>query len=312
MYLIRASRRSSRSAARRLAFAAVLGLAVVLAGCASSGRGEGAKAAPNDPELGRGLDDLARSYEALDVNRIMPLYAQGDYALAWDNQMSFATGTAEHRSLLARALGDAKTLKVTLDPNFDAWRDDDRAWTSRKFTAVGTKKNGEKIEFAGWHSAIWERQNGKWLIWYEHFAASPKPTPAPPPPPPPPPAPVATPVPAPPVVTLPFGDVYFDFDKWAIRKDQHATLEANLDLLRKNPDVRILLEGHCDERGGETYNYGLGDRRAEAVRRYLVGKGIEPGRLAVVSYGKQRPFELGHGEPAWGKNRRTHFVTMQK
>ena len=290
---------------------AALALATLLAGCKTTV--ETAKAVPNDPELAKGLDGLARAYESLDANRILALYTQGDYALSWETRMRFATGAAEHRNILAGLLAEVKEFKVTLDPNFEAWRDGPRAWTSRKFQAVGTRKNGERVEFAGWHSAIWEQQkDGRWLIWYEHFGGGPQRAPVAPPPPPPPPTPVPTPAPPPQVVALPFGDVFFDFDKAAIRKDQVAVLDSNLDLLKKNPDVRVLIEGHCDERGGETYNFGLGDRRAAAVKKYLVAKGIDPERLATVSYGKRRPFETGRGEQVWSKNRRAHFVQLEK
>ncbi|HVN74775.1 MAG TPA: OmpA family protein [Thermoanaerobaculaceae bacterium] len=289
-----------------------LAAAVVLAGCASGGRVATPQAVPNDPELGKGLDQLARAYETLDVNRIMPLYAAGDYALSWDTQMKFATGAAEHRNILTTMLGDVKDFKVTMDPNFEAWRDGTRAWTSRKFKAVGTRKNGEKIEYSGWHSAIWDQKDGRWQIWYEHFGGSPQRAQVASPPPPPPPAPVATPTPPPAAVALPFGDVFFDFDKWAIRKDQIAALDVDVDLLKKNPDVRVLIEGHCDERGGETYNLGLGERRATAVQKYLLAKGVEPERVATVSYGKRKPFESGTGEQVWSKNRRAHFVQLQK
>jgi peptidoglycan-associated lipoprotein len=286
-------------------------LSALLAGCAT-GRMETAKAVPNDPEFAKSLDDLAHAYEALDVNRIMPLYASGDYALSFETQFKFATGTSEHRTILTGLFADMKDIKVTLDPNFEAWRDGNRAWTSRKFKAEGTRKNGEKLEFVGWHSAIWDQKDGKWLIWYEHFGGGPQHATVVPPPPPPTPAPIVTPPPPPPPVVLPFGDVFFDFDKWAIRHDQHATLEANIDLLKKNPGLRVLIEGHCDERGGETYNFGLGDRRAAAVKKYLVAKGIDPERLATVSYGKKKPFEAGTGEQVWSQNRRAHFVQLEK
>ncbi|MGD1149188.1 MAG: OmpA family protein [Thermoanaerobaculaceae bacterium] len=286
-------------------------LSALLVGCAT-GRVETAKAVPNDPDLAKGLDDLARAYEALDINRIMPLYASGDYALSWETRYDFATGTSEHHKILTSLLAGLKDVKVTLDPNFEAWRDGNRAWTSRKFTLEATRKNGEKLEFAGWHSAIWEQRDGKWLIWYEHFGGGPQHAAVLLPPPPPAPAPVVVPPPPPAVVELPFKDVFFDFDKWAIRRDQSATLETNIDLLKKNPGIRVLIEGHCDERGGETYNFGLGDRRAAAVKKYLVAKGIDPERLATVSYGKKKPFEAGTGEQVWSKNRRAHFVPLDK
>ena len=301
-----------RVARRSLCLLAPLVLSAMLAGCAT-GHVATATAVPNDADLAKCLDDLVRAYETMDVNRIMPLYTQGDYTLSWETRYDFATGASEHSRILGGLLADMKTVKITTDPDFEAWRDGNRAWTSRKFKAVGVRKNGEKVEFVGWHSAIWDRTNGKWLIWYEHFGGGPqRAAVVPPPPPPPAPVPIVVPPPPPPVVALPFGDVFFDFDKWAIRRDQRSTLEANIELLRNNPGIRVLIEGHCDERGGETYNFGLGDRRAAAVKRYLVAKGIDPERLAMISYGKKRPFEMGRGEPVWSKNRRAHFVQLDK
>ncbi len=308
MVLVRKGWAKFRNAVSFLPLAGMLALGLVLAGCATSGRQKSAESVPNDPELGRSLDELAAAFQGLDANRIMQLYTAGDYALSWDNRVRFATGPAEHMAILGGVLSEVKGFKITMDPNFEAWREDSRAWTSRKFKLVGTKKNGEKIEFDGWHSAIWEKTNGKWLIWYEHFAGGPE-HPAPPPPPPPP---VVVAAPPPPPVVLPFTDIFFDFDKSFIRRDQVASLEANIDLLKKNPDIRILIEGHCDERAGETYNFGLGDRRADSTKKFLVDRGIDPARVAVVSFGKQRPFEQGHNEKAWSKNRRAHFVVLTK
>ncbi len=286
---------------------APLALVALLAGCTTTV--QTAKAVPNDPELAKTLDELARTYESLDANRILALYEQGDYSASWDGKIKLVNTPTEQRAVLTGQLADLKDFKVSFDPNFEAWRDGPLAWTSRRFTAVGTRKSGEKVDFVGWHSAIWkQQQDGRWLMAYEHVGGGPQRPPAPPPPPPPPP-PAPTP---PPVVTLPFADAYFDFDKAKIRKDQTATLDADADLLKRNPDVRVLIEGHCDERGGETYNFGLGERRADAVKKYLVSKGIEPERLATVSYGKRKPFEAGRGEQVWSKNRRAHFVQLEK
>jgi peptidoglycan-associated lipoprotein len=83
--------------------------------------------------------------------------------------------------------------------------------------------------------------------------------------------------------------VYFDFDKYNIRADARQALDANAKWLRDHPDTRVVLEGHCDERGTEEYNIALGDRRAAAVRRQLVQRGVNAGRLETVSYGKSRP-----------------------
>lgn len=105
-----------------------------------------------------------------------------------------------------------------------------------------------------------------------------------------------------------FQDVFFDYDRHIVRPDQTETLAQNARLLSENGGVRLLLEGHCDERGTVEYNLALGDRRAQSVRNYLVEYGIDPGRLTTISYGKERPFAMGSSETAWAQNRRVHFV----
>lgn len=100
------------------------------------------------------------------------------------------------------------------------------------------------------------------------------------------------------------GNIYFDFDKSDIRKDQIATLEANVKFLKENTDVVILIEGHCDERGTNEYNLALGQRRADAVRRYYKNAGISDDRISTVSYGEEKPVCLEHNEDCWQKNRR--------
>jgi peptidoglycan-associated lipoprotein len=106
----------------------------------------------------------------------------------------------------------------------------------------------------------------------------------------------------------PLQDVFFDFDKDAIRDDQRGALDANVSWLKAHPAAKITLEGHADERGTNEYNLALGDRRAKTTRDYLVSKGIEAARVTTVSYGEERPFVLGHDESAWRWNRRSHFV----
>ena len=131
------------------------------------------------------------------------------------------------------------------------------------------------------------------------------PAPAPaetPPPPPPPPAAAAVPAPS------PLKDVFFNFDKSTIRDDQKAALNDNVGWLKGNTGAKLLIEGHCDERGTAEYNLALGERRAKTVKDYLVGAGIAADRLSTISYGKERPFVLGHDESAWKWNRRGHFV----
>lgn len=98
--------------------------------------------------------------------------------------------------------------------------------------------------------------------------------------------------------------VYFGFDKYDINSDYANLLDAHAAFLRANPSVRITVEGHADERGTPEYNIALGERRANAVKMYLQGKGVSADQLSIVSYGKEKPAVLGHDEAAYAKNRR--------
>ncbi len=110
----------------------------------------------------------------------------------------------------------------------------------------------------------------------------------------------------------PLGDVFFDLDQSAIRDDARAALAKNAEFLRRWTSTRIDIEGHCDERGTAEYNLGLGTRRANAVREYLVGLGIAADRINVVSKGKESPFCTESNEACWQQNRRGHFVFTAK
>jgi peptidoglycan-associated lipoprotein len=103
-------------------------------------------------------------------------------------------------------------------------------------------------------------------------------------------------------------DVFFAFDKYDLTAESKSTLENNSSELKRASDVAIIIEGHCDERGTKSYNLALGEKRAKAARDYLVSLGVSGSRITVVSYGKERPFDPGHNEAAWAKNRRAHFV----
>jgi peptidoglycan-associated lipoprotein len=102
--------------------------------------------------------------------------------------------------------------------------------------------------------------------------------------------------------------VFFDYDSAELTTDARRVLEENAKWFREYPGVRIIVEGHCDERGTEEYNLALGDRRATAARDYLVQLGIRENLLDAVSYGEERPFVQGSNESAWAKNRRAHFT----
>jgi peptidoglycan-associated lipoprotein len=103
-------------------------------------------------------------------------------------------------------------------------------------------------------------------------------------------------------------DAYFDLDKADIRSDARAALAKTADFLRNYPQVKVVIEGHCDERGSTEYNLALGDRRAAAVKQYMVSLGIAADRMSTVSYGKEKPFCMESNEACWQQNRRGHFV----
>ncbi|EJX1019884.1 peptidoglycan-associated lipoprotein Pal [Salmonella enterica subsp. enterica serovar Kentucky] len=102
--------------------------------------------------------------------------------------------------------------------------------------------------------------------------------------------------------------VYFDLDKYDIRSDFAAMLDAHANFLRSNPSYKVTVEGHADERGTPEYNISLGERRANAVKMYLQGKGVSADQISIVSYGKEKPAVLGYDEAAYAKNRRAVLV----
>jgi len=101
--------------------------------------------------------------------------------------------------------------------------------------------------------------------------------------------------------------IYFDYDKSNIRPEFQPVLEGVAQWLGKAPARQLLIEGHCDERGTDEYNLALGERRALAVRRYLVALGVAAERLHTISYGEEKPVDPGHDESSWAKNRRAEF-----
>jgi peptidoglycan-associated lipoprotein len=103
-------------------------------------------------------------------------------------------------------------------------------------------------------------------------------------------------------------DAYFDLDKAEIRSDAREALSKTADFLRNYPQVKVTIEGHCDERGSTEYNLALGDRRAAAVKQYLVSQGVSADRMSTVSFGKEKPFCMTSNEDCWQQNRRGHFV----
>lgn len=102
-------------------------------------------------------------------------------------------------------------------------------------------------------------------------------------------------------------DIFFDFDQYAIRDEAGSVLKANAGYLKSQPDQDILVEGHCDERGTSAYNLVLGERRAQAAKRYLEQVGVPASKIQTTSYGKERPVCEEHSEACWQSNRRAHF-----
>ena len=107
-------------------------------------------------------------------------------------------------------------------------------------------------------------------------------------------------------------DIHFDFDKYDIRPEDVTILRENAALLKKYPNVKVQIEGHCDERGTIEYNLALGERRATSTKNYLVSLGISADRISTITFGKEKPLDPGHHEEAWAKNRRAHTVITSK
>lgn len=155
----------------------------------------------------------------------------------------------------------------------------------------------------------------------------PPPPPAPEPPPPPPPAPEPPPPPPPvqsmapepaaaPVAEDPLAwaaelaDVHFDYDKSTIRKSEHGKLDTAMKLLKADKQRKVVVEGHCDERGTAQYNLALGERRAKAVKRYLTDLGVAASQIQTTSFGKERPLCTDANEECYQRNRRGHFAAQ--
>jgi len=109
-----------------------------------------------------------------------------------------------------------------------------------------------------------------------------------------------------------FKNIYFDFDKYDLKLDAIKTLKKIGDYMRKHSDVKILIEGHCDERGTREYNLVLGEQRSLSARDFLINYGISPKRLYTVSYGEDKPADPRHCEEAWAKNRRCEFKIVSE
>jgi peptidoglycan-associated lipoprotein len=157
-------------------------------------------------------------------------------------------------------------------------------------------------------------------------ATTPSPAPTPPPPPPRPAERVEDSIPVPAISEdaignrsledlnrdSPFKPAFFSLDSSELDDAGRAIVSGNADIMKRYPTWVVTVEGHCDERGTAEYNLALGERRAVAVKTYLVALGVSPDRVRTVSYGKEFPFDTGHTEASWSQNRRAHFVITAK
>ncbi len=105
--------------------------------------------------------------------------------------------------------------------------------------------------------------------------------------------------------------IYFDFDSYILTAPSRATLKKNGEDLMKNDSLKVQIQGNCDERGSDEYNLALGEKRAKSARDYLVTLRVPAERVAIISYGKEKPVDPGHDEAAWAKNRRDDFVIIK-
>ena len=104
-------------------------------------------------------------------------------------------------------------------------------------------------------------------------------------------------------------NIQFDFDKYVLTPQAMMILDEKASYLREHPGVRVLIEGHCDERGSNEYNLALGDRRANSAKAYLIKSGVAESRMTTISYGEEQPLCMQSNEPCWSRNRRAQFST---
>ncbi|RLB11206.1 MAG: peptidoglycan-associated lipoprotein Pal [Deltaproteobacteria bacterium] len=106
--------------------------------------------------------------------------------------------------------------------------------------------------------------------------------------------------------------IHFDFDKADLKPEAREVLKKLAEWLLKHPEFNLRIEGYCDERGTEEYNLALGQRRADAAKKYLVELGVSPDRITTISYGEENPIDPRHCEEAWAKNRRDEFKLIRR
>jgi peptidoglycan-associated lipoprotein len=107
-------------------------------------------------------------------------------------------------------------------------------------------------------------------------------------------------------------DIYFDFDRYDIRQEDIPTLKKIASVLQKYPKLKVIIEGHCDERGTNEYNFALGQKRANSAKQYLISLGVSSSKMEIISYGEEKPLCTEQNEGCWQKNRRAHFVFIEE
>lgn len=161
------SRRDFPAALALLAAGAVL----LQLGCTHARQGD--TVSRNDPEFRERVDQLARAYESLDLEKIAAFYAPDALTLTFDVPAKYDTGAAAARATAERFLVRVKDVKIALDDTIEVWRWPDKVWTLRGFDVQGTRKPGGQVAWKGRHSAIWEQRGGAWVIVNEHFLNAP-------------------------------------------------------------------------------------------------------------------------------------------
>ena len=114
-----------------------------------------------------------------------------------------------------------------------------------------------------------------------------------------------------PMVEVHLEDIHFSFDQFGLDETSKQVLRNNANLLRDNPEMRVEIQGHCDERGTNNYNLGLGERRVMSTKKFLTALGIESHRLTTISYGEEKPFCFDNNDDCWLQNRRSHFMVIE-
>ena len=321
--------RGAEAGARALRVLAAASALALLAACSGATQMEDAK---YDATWAKRLEELGRTYETLETAKVAGMYSQDTFAHAFNLPRNWDTSGEERVQTLESRLSRLSAVKWEMTDDVRTWKRGKRWFTLQGIRVTETLKDGRVAEFEGQHSALSDERDGKWQIVHEHFggtrdrmASTFKVTPdqpvasGPPPAEPFAPAPGTDPSapPAPPIDTSASADtglkdIFYDFDRAEVRPDGRAAIEWNVAWMKRHPNAKVVIEGHCDERGTRAYNMALGSRRAESARAAMVQAGADPDRLETVSFGKERPFEPGHDESAWAKNRRAHFVEKRR